>query len=70
MGLFEKLKQGLKKTAQFFSTDIRDLFKSEGQLLDDKFVDQLFATLIKMDMGVDAAKEITDEIRTTSALGS
>ncbi len=65
MGLFEKLKQGLKKTAQFFSTDIRDLFKSEGQLLDDNFVDQLFATLIKMDMGVDAAKEITDEIRTS-----
>ncbi len=63
MGLFEKLKQGLKKTAQFFSTDIRDLFKSEGQLVDDKFVDQLFETLIKTDMGVEAAKEITDEIR-------
>jgi fused signal recognition particle receptor len=65
MGLFEKLKQGLKKTAQFFKTDIRDLFKSEGQLLDDKFVDQLFETLIKTDMGVEAAQEIVDEIRTS-----
>src|SRR5208283_419776 len=64
MGLFEKLKQGLKKTKQFFKTDIRDLFKSEGQLVDDKFVDQLFETLIKTDMGVEAAQEIADEIRT------
>jgi fused signal recognition particle receptor len=63
MGLFEKLKQGLKKTAQFLNTDIRDLFKNEGQLVDDKFVDELFETLIKTDMGVEAAQEITDEIR-------
>jgi len=65
MGLFEKLKQGLKKTAQFLGTDIRDLFKSEGQLVDDKFVDQLFETLIKTDMGVEAGQEIADEIRTS-----
>jgi len=65
MGLFEKLKQGLKKTAQFLNTDIRDLFKNEGQLVDDKFVDELFETLIKTDMGVEAAQEITDEIRTS-----
>ncbi len=65
MGLFEKLKQGLKKTAQFLNTDIRDLFKAEGQLVDDKFVDQLFETLIKTDMGVEAAQEIAGEIRTS-----
>ncbi len=65
MGLFEKLKQGLKKTAQFLNTDIRDLFKSEGQLVDDEFVDELFETLIKTDMGVEAAQEIADEIRTS-----
>ena len=65
MGLFEKLKQGLKKTAQFLNTDIRDLFKGEGQLVDDSFVDQLFETLIKTDMGVEAAQEIADEIRTS-----
>ncbi len=65
MGLFEKLKQGLKKTAQFLNTDIRDLFKSEGQLVDDKFVGELFETLIKTDMGVEAAQEIAGEIRTS-----
>jgi len=65
MGLFEKLVQGLKKTRQYLNTDIRDLFKSEGQLVDDKFVDELFEALIKTDMGVEAAQEIADEIRTS-----
>ncbi len=65
MGLFEKLEQGLKKTRQLLKTDVRDLFKAEGQLVDDKFVDRLFETLIKTDMGVEAAREITDEIRTS-----
>jgi len=64
VGLFEKLKQGLQKTAQFLVTDVRDLFKQEGQLVDDKFVDELFHTLVKTDMGVEAAQEIADEIRT------
>ena len=65
MGLFEKLKQGLKKTAQFLNTDIRDLLKSEGELLDDKFVNRIYEMVIKADMGVDAAQEIADEIRTS-----
>jgi fused signal recognition particle receptor len=65
MGLFDKLKQGLKKTAQFLNTDIRDLFKQEGELVDDKFADKLFERLVKTDMGVEAAQEIADEIRTT-----
>ena len=64
MGIFEKLKQGLQKTAQLLNTDVRDLFKSEGQLVDDKFVDELFEMLVKTDMGVEAAQEIADEIRT------
>lgn len=64
MGLFEKLKQGLQKTAQFLNTDIRDLFKQEGELVDDAFVDKLFERLVKTDMGVEAAQEIADEIRT------
>ena len=37
MHLFDKLKQGLKKTASLLKTDIRDLFKSEGRLVDDAF---------------------------------
>jgi len=64
MGLFEKLKQGLTKTKQFLRTDIRDLFRSEGELVDDKFIDRLFDALIRTDMGVEAAQEIADEIGT------
>jgi fused signal recognition particle receptor len=62
MGLFEKFKQGLKKTAQVLGTDIRDLFKSEGRLVDDAFLRELFEMLVKTDMGVQAAQEIVDEI--------
>jgi fused signal recognition particle receptor len=65
MGLFEKLKQGLKKTAQLLNTDIRDLFKAEGRLVDEAFLDELFEMLIKTDMGVEAAQEIVEEIRTS-----
>jgi fused signal recognition particle receptor len=64
MGLFEKLKQGLKKTAQFLNTDVRDLFKQEGELVDEKFVEDVFHLLVKTDMGVEAAQEIADEVRT------
>jgi fused signal recognition particle receptor len=64
MGLFEKLKQGLKKTHQLLFTDVRDLFKSEGRLVDDQFVADLFERLIKTDMGVEAAQEISDQIGT------
>jgi fused signal recognition particle receptor len=63
MGLFDKLKQGLKKTTQVLKTDIRDLFKSKGRLVDDAFIEELFETLIKTDMGVQAAQEIVDDVR-------
>jgi fused signal recognition particle receptor len=65
MGLFDKLKQGLKKTTQLLNTDIRDLFKTEGRLVDELFLDELFEILIKTDMGIQAAQEIVDEIRTS-----
>jgi fused signal recognition particle receptor len=63
MGFFEKLKQGLKKTTQLLNTDVRDLFKTEGQLLDEH-LDALFAMLIKTDMGVPATQAVVDDIRT------
>jgi len=63
MGLFEKLKQGLKKTGQLLNTDIRDLFKGEGRLVDEAFLDEWFETLVKTDMGVRAAQETVDELR-------
>jgi len=62
MGFFEKLKQGLKKTAQLLNTDVRDLFKSQGTLVDEAFVERLYEGLIKMDMGVWAARQLADEV--------
>ncbi|MEN6406728.1 MAG: signal recognition particle receptor subunit alpha, partial [Thermoguttaceae bacterium] len=62
MGLFDQFKKGLQKTKQLLKTDIRDLFKAEGRLVDDSFCAELFERLIKTDMGVDAAQQIVDEI--------
>src|SRR5262245_24704203 len=62
MGLFDKFKQGLKKTTQLLNTDIRDLFKSSGRLLDEAFLEELFAALVKTDMGAGAAAATRDEI--------
>jgi len=63
MGLFDKIKQGLKKTVQLLNTDVRDLFKAEGRLVDDKFLDELLEILVKTDMGIQAATETVEEIR-------
>jgi fused signal recognition particle receptor len=62
MGFFDKFKQGLKKTAELLNTDIRDLFKGEGRLVDETFLEELFETLVKTDMGVEAAQELVREI--------
>jgi fused signal recognition particle receptor len=63
MGLFEKFKQGLKKTTQLLKTDIRDLFKTEGRLVDEPFLDELFEKLVKTDMGVAPAEAIVADVR-------
>jgi fused signal recognition particle receptor len=65
MGLFDKLRQGLQKTKQLLRTDVRDLFKSQGRLVDDTFCKDVFEWLVKIDMGVDAAQEIADQVGTT-----
>jgi fused signal recognition particle receptor len=64
MGLFDKLKQGLKKTNQLLFTDVRDIFKAQGRLVDESFHKDLFEKLVKIDMGVDAAQEIADQTAT------
>ena len=64
MGLFNRIKQGLKKTSQVLNTDIRDLFKQEGRLVDDEFLSELFAILVKTDMGSGPAGEIRERIQT------
>ena len=64
MGFFDKIKQGLKKTSDLLNTDVRDLFKSQGRLIDEAFLEELTAVLIKTDMGVVAAQAIVDEVAT------
>ena len=63
MGLFDKIKQGLKKTLATLNTDVRDLFKSQGRLVDDAFLEELLEILIKTDMGVQSAEAIVAEVR-------
>jgi fused signal recognition particle receptor len=63
-GIFARLKQGLKKTTQLLQTDIRDLFKKEGQLVDDEFLEKLRAIIILRDMGPEAAERIINQIGT------
>jgi len=63
-GIFAKFKTGLQKTRQVLNTDIRDLFKAEGRLVDETLLDELFAKLIRTDMGVGPATKIRDEIGT------
>ena len=64
MGLFDRLKQGLKKTTQILKTDVRDLFKAEGRLIDQPFLDEMRAILFKTDMGYDAVEQIVEEVAT------
>jgi len=62
MGIFDKLKQGLNKTWRSLNTDVRDLFKSEGRLVDEAFLDEMRAMLFKTDMGYEAVEQIVDEV--------
>jgi len=62
MGFFARIKQGLTKTTQLLRTDIRDLFKSGGRLVDDEFLEEVRRILVSTDMGPQAAKENIDEI--------
>ncbi len=61
-GFFSRIRRGLQKTSQLLRTDIRDLFKREGRLVDDAFLDELFAILVRTDMGAGPANEIREEI--------
>jgi len=62
MGLFDRIKQGLKKTNEKLNTDVRDLFKSKGRLIDDDFLDEMRAILFKTDMGYEPTEAIVAEV--------
>jgi fused signal recognition particle receptor len=61
-GLLARMRTGLRKTRDVLNTDIRDLFKSEGRLVDDPFLEELFARLIRTDMGVGPATTLRDQV--------
>jgi fused signal recognition particle receptor len=63
MGLFDRLKEGLAKTARLLATDVRDLFKREGRLVDEAFLEELRAALVRTDMGPQAAEAIVVDVR-------
>ncbi len=62
MGLFDRLKTGLKKTKDILRTDVRDLFRA-GDLLDDNLLQDFEGRLIRTDMGVQAADRIVSRLR-------
>ena len=49
---------------QLLFTDVRDLFKQEGRLVDDEFLGELFAIFIRTDMGAGPAATIRDQVKT------
>ena len=62
-GVLGFLKSGIDKTRKALNTDIRDIFKSEGRIVDDAFLEEVFAALIKTDMGAGPAAKIRDDIK-------
>jgi len=62
-GLLDRLRAGLAKTAQVLNTDVRDLLKREGRLVDEPFLEELRAALVRTDMGPAAAEAIVADVR-------
>ena len=62
-GLLDRLRAGLAKTAQVLATDVRDLFKREGRLVDDAFLEELRGALVRTDMGPAAAEAIVADVK-------
>ena len=52
----------LTKTNELLKTDIRDLWTAEGRLVDDEFLSELYAILVRTDMGNAVATKIKDSI--------
>ncbi len=62
MGLFDRLKAGLKKTKDILRTDVRDLFRA-GDILDESLLEEFEGRLIRTDMGVTASDRIVSKLR-------
>lgn len=62
MGLFEKLKNGLKNTKNSLAEKIGGIFKGSRKI-DEEFFDELEETLITADLGGETSIEICDRLR-------
>ena len=62
MGLFEKLKEGLKKTKESMMKQVDSLFKRFAKV-DEDLLDELEELLIEADVGVTTSEEVVEELR-------
>ncbi len=61
-GFFSRLKSGLAKTRQVFSSDVDSLFKS-GKPITEELFDELEEMLVTSDMGMTVAMDMMERIR-------
>jgi fused signal recognition particle receptor len=61
-GWLGKLRSGLARTVRVLNTDVRDLFRQEGRLVDESFLEELRRALVKTDMGPSAAAAIVEDV--------
>ena len=61
MGLFSKIKEGLKRTKEAISYKLNKLFT--GGVLTDDFYDELEETLISSDIGAETTDIIMDRLK-------
>lgn len=62
-GWLASFQRGLHKTAQLLNTDVRDLFRREGALVDEEFLERVYSMAIRTDMGTAAAQELKEQIQ-------
>ena len=62
MGLFKKIKEGLKKTGDSVVSQIDSMLKSFTKI-DEELFEELTELLVMGDVGIQTAEQITDELR-------
>lgn len=62
LGFFDRIKEGLVKTRDQFSSQIKNLFTANVKI-DDDLYDELEEILISSDIGMDSTVEIVDRLR-------
>ncbi len=62
MGLFSKIKEGLKKTRESFTGQVETMLKSFRKI-DDELFEELEELLVMGDVGINTAQRITEELK-------